>query len=343
MVANGRRRRVLVFVVRRLAGAALRGTRVRVAGIRAKALELEIGPRGRCDVSLDRREALKVFATAGAAVAVAPATASARERRTAPPDAVGMLYDATLCVGCKACMVACKEANDLAYDDPGSRWDAPVDLTANTKTVIKNYEDGGDQSFMKAQCMHCIDPACVSACMLGSLQKREHGIVTWEADRCVGCRYCQVACPYNVPRFEWDKANPKIVKCEMCAHLIAQGGEPACVTACPRDAITFGKYEDLLAEAKQRVAADPDRYEQKVFGETDGGGTQVLMLSHAGVPFTALGLPDLGEQAVPALPEGVQHFIYKGFVAPVALYAALVAVVWRNRRAAAEQDSPEEV
>jgi Fe-S-cluster-containing dehydrogenase component len=285
-------------------------------------------------VSLDRREALKVMAGAGAAVAAAPAPVSARPRRTAPPDAVGMLYDATLCVGCKACMVACRKANDLAYDDPDSLWDAPIDLTANTKTVIKYYGAGGGQSFMKAQCMHCIDPACVSACMLGSLQKREHGIVTWDADRCVGCRYCQVACPYNVPRFEWDKANPKIVKCEMCAHLIAQGGEPACVTACPRDAIIFGAYTDLLAEAKRRIAAEPERYEQKVFGERDGGGTQVLYLSQAGVSFAALGLPQLGDRSVPELPESVQHFIYKGFVAPVALYAALAAVMWRNRRAA---------
>lgn len=292
-------------------------------------------------MSLDRREALKVFAAAGAAVAAGPAPAAARERRKAPPDAVGMLYDATLCVGCKACMVACKDANELGYDDPAARWDAPVDLTANTKTVIKYFAGGGEQSFMKAQCMHCIDPACVSACMLGSLQKREHGIVTWDAERCVGCRYCQVACPYNVPRFEWDKANPKIVKCEMCSHLVAQGGEPACVTACPRQAIIFGPYEAMLSEARRRIEAQPERYEQKVFGESDGGGTQVLMLSHAGVPFTALGLPDLGERAVPELPESVQHFIYSGFIAPVALYGALAAVMWRNRRAAAQQTEEE--
>jgi formate dehydrogenase beta subunit len=282
-------------------------------------------------MSLHRREALKVLATAGAAATV-PATAHARPAKRAPADAVGMLYDATLCVGCQACMVACKEANDLSYDQPDGRWDAPIDLSANTKTVIKVYEENGVHSFMKAQCMHCIDPACVSACMLGAYQKREFGMVTWDGDKCVGCRYCQIACPYNVPRFEWDKAIPKMVKCEMCAHRVVEGLEPACVEVCPRDAIIFGSYTDILAEAKRRVAAQPDRYEQKVFGEKDGGGTQVLYLTHAGVPFTALGLPDLGEVSVPHLPETVQHFIYKGFVAPVALYAALATVMWRNRR-----------
>jgi Fe-S-cluster-containing dehydrogenase component len=292
-------------------------------------------------VALDRREALKVMATAGAAVALKPAPASARPPRAVPADAVGMLYDTTLCVGCKACVVACKEANGLGVDDTDARWDTPLGLTSNAKTVIKYYDGGSTESFMKAQCMHCVDPACVSACMLGSLQKREHGIVTWEADRCVGCRYCQVACPYNVPRFEWDKPNPKIVKCEMCAHLIADGGQPACVTACPRAAIIYGDYQELLAEAKGRIAAAPGRYEPNVYGEVEGGGTQVLYLSHAGVPFTALGLPDLGAVPVPHLPESVQHLVYKGFVAPVALYTALAAVMWRNRRT--ERATEEEI
>jgi Fe-S-cluster-containing dehydrogenase component len=291
-------------------------------------------------MSLHRREALKVLATAGAAAAV-PATAHARPAKTAPADAVGMLYDATLCVGCKACTVACKEANGLGYDQPDARWDSPVDLTANTKTVIKSYEADGVQSFMKAQCMHCIDPACVSACMLGAYKKREFGMVTWEGDKCVGCRYCQIACPYNVPRFEWDRALPKMVKCEMCAHRVVEGLEPACVEVCPREAVIFGTYTDMLAEAKRRIADDPDRYEPKVFGETEGGGTQVLYLSAAGVPFTALGLPALGDVSVPHLPESVQHFVYNGFVAPVALYAGLAAVMWRNRRVNEQQNAEE--
>jgi Fe-S-cluster-containing dehydrogenase component len=283
-------------------------------------------------MSLDRRAALKVLATAGAATAAAPAVVHARPPKTAPPDAAGMLYDATLCVGCKACMVACKEANDLGYNDASGRWDAPVNLSGTHKTVIKLYDEGDSSSFMKAQCLHCIDPACASACMLGAYKKREFGIVTWDKDKCVGCRYCQIACPFGIPRFEWDKALPKMVKCEMCAHLVVEGKEPACVEVCPREAIIFGPRADLLTEAKRRIAAEPDRYEPTVYGEKEGGGTQVLYLSKAGVSFQALGLPALGEQSVPHLPESVQHFIYQGFVAPAALYAALATVMWRNRR-----------
>jgi Fe-S-cluster-containing dehydrogenase component len=294
-------------------------------------------------MKLDRREALKVLATVGAATAAAPAVAEARPRKTAPDDAVGMLYDSTLCVGCRACMVACREANDLGYDDPTARWDAPVDLSGNTKTVIKLYDDGGPGAFMKAQCMHCIDPACVSACMLGAYKKREFGIVTWDGSKCVGCRYCQIACPYGVPRFEWDKALPKMVKCEMCAHRVVEGLEPACTEVCPRDAIVFGDYADLLARAKQRIADNPGVYEPHVYGETEGGGTQVLYLAGAGVSFQALGLPPLGDMSVPHLPESVQHFVYKGFVAPVALYAALAAVMWRNRRGEQDDAAHEEV
>jgi Fe-S-cluster-containing dehydrogenase component len=285
-------------------------------------------------MTLDRRTALKVLASAGAAAGAAavPAPVHARPRKVVPDDAVGMLYDATLCVGCKACVVACKEANDLGRDGPDPRWDAPSGLSGNAKTVIKLYEEDGASSFMKAQCLHCVDPACASACMLGAFRKREFGIVTWDGDKCVGCRYCQIACPYNIPRFEWDSAVPKMVKCEMCAHRVVQGQEPACTEVCPREAIIFGSYTDMLAEARRRVAAAPERYEPRIFGETEGGGTQVLYLAGAGISFQDLGLPDLGEQPTAHMSESVQHFIYRGFVAPVALYAGLAAAMWRNRR-----------
>jgi Fe-S-cluster-containing dehydrogenase component len=285
-------------------------------------------------MTMDRRHALKVLAAGGAAVggAAVPAPLHARPRREAPADAVGMLYDATLCVGCQACMVACKEANGLPSEGSDPRWDTPVNLTGKTKTVIKLYEEDGASSFMKAQCLHCIDPACASACMLGAYRKREFGIVTWDKDKCVGCRYCQIACPYNVPRFEWDRAAPKMVKCEMCAHRVVEGLEPACTEVCPREAVIFGSYTEMLTEARRRIAQDPDRYQPTVYGEKEGGGTQVLYLAGADVSYQDLGLPDLGEQPVPHMPESVQHFIYKGFVAPVALYAGLAAAMWRNRR-----------
>jgi Fe-S-cluster-containing dehydrogenase component len=297
-----------------------------------------------------RRVFLQVVAGGGAAVAGSALPAQAREAKTVPPEALGMLYDTTLCIGCKTCVVACREANGLEPDRsgiPGERYQAPLDLNAKTKNVIKLYKGEQQTSYFKAQCMHCVDPACAGACMLGSLHKDETtGVVTYDASYCVGCRYCQMACPFNVVKFEFDKAVPKIVKCELCRHrapagtqLVQVGGlshypatmGPACCEVCPRQAVIYGKREELLAEAKRRIAEHPGKYfEDRVYGESDGGGTQVLYLSH--VPFVKLGLPTLGEEGVPHVAYAIQEGVYKGFIAPVALYAALGAVMVRNRK-----------
>lgn len=282
-------------------------------------------------MAITRRRALQV-ALAGAAAAVAKPIHAASEPRVAPPDAVGLLYDSTLCIGCKTCMVACREANGLEPDTSWSNglYQAPLDLNEKTKTVIKLYEDGNQRAFMKAQCMHCVDPACASACMLGAFKKREHGIVSYDPALCVGCRYCEVACPYNVPKFEWSKAAPKMVKCELCKDRLAVGKQPACTDVCPRKAVIFGSRDDLLKEAHRRLAENPGKYVQKVYGENDGGGTQCLYISN--VAFEKLGLPVLGERSTPTLQRTIQHSIYKGFAAPVGLYAVLGAVMLRNRR-----------
>jgi Fe-S-cluster-containing dehydrogenase component len=300
---------------------------------------------------MDRRSLLKGLAVAGAGAAAGSTTAAASEAPQAPPDAVGMLYDATRCIGCRACVTACKIANDL----PGNLYDPPNDLDGYTKNIIKKYEvDGQIASYMKAQCMQCVDPGCTNACMIGALKKREgdFGVITWEGGRCIGCRYCQVACPYNVPKFQWGSANPKIVKCELCLHIIKdpetgelrEGALPGCCKSCPKEAVIFGKLTDLMADAKDRIARHPDRYwgpegTPKIFGEKDGGGTQVLYL--AGVDFENLGLPPLGEQGSAHLARIIQHSTYKGFIAPVALYAVLGAVIWRNRRSASKTEGGE--
>ena len=291
-------------------------------------------------MGISRRAALKTALVLGAAAAGArPAKAAVLAQ--APADAVGLLYDTTLCIGCKTCMVACNEANALPADttlSPARLYHAPADLNARAKTVIKLYADadGMTRSYLKAQCMHCVDPACATACMLGSLQKREFGIVTYDPDLCVGCRYCEVACPYNVPKFEWSSAAPKIVKCELCKDRLAEGKQPACAEVCPRGAVIYGKYTDLLAEAHQRLERNPDGYVPKVYGEKDLGGTQVLYLSN--VEFEKLGFRFSGDKPVPELQQTVQHGVYKGFAAPVALYALLGAVMFRNRR---KGDQPE--
>jgi Fe-S-cluster-containing dehydrogenase component len=221
-------------------------------------------------------------------------------------------------------------------------YDAPVDLSGSTKNVIKLYREGDKVSYMKAQCMHCVDPACASVCMISAFRKDHYGIVSYDPGKCVGCRYCQVACPFNVPRYEWNTPFPKIVKCEMCRHRLAEGKLPACVEVCPRQAVIFGKLDELKADAGRRLAADPGRYYPKVYGETDGGGTQVLYLSAAGIPFEKLGLPDLGDQPVPELSESLQHAVYQGFIAPAVLYGALGLVIYRNRKRTTEEEEEEE-
>jgi formate dehydrogenase beta subunit len=285
-------------------------------------------------MGITRRAALQAMIAAGATAAT-PRAATAAALPAAPADALGLLYDATLCIGCKACTVACREANGLAVDttgSPGGLYQAPVDLSPRAKTVIKLYREGAVHSYVKAQCMHCVDPACASACMLGALKKREFGIVSYDADLCIGCRYCEVGCPFGVPKFEFAKAAPKIVKCELCKERLASGQEPACTDVCPRNAVVFGRRTELLSDAKRRIAESPGRYVPKVYGETDGGGTQVLYLSH--VPFDKLGLPTLGDEPAPQLARSIQHGVYRGFIAPAALYAALGMVMLRNRRSA---------
>lgn len=288
-----------------------------------------------------RRKMLKTIA-GGAAVGAVGLTASsvivdaAESKPEASPERLGMLYDTTLCIGCKACVTACYQANDLEPDRGQSEglWQAPSDLNANTKNIIKLYKegDGSVRSYVKRQCMQCNEPACAAACMFHALKKdAKTGVVSWHGEGCVGCRYCQVGCPYNIPKFEWAKFNPRIVKCELCQHRFKDGKGPACCEVCPRGAVIYGKTEDLLAQAKKRVADNPGKYYQdRVYGETEFGGTQVLYLSH--LPFEKLGLPDNYHESIPHEVHKVQGKIYYGFIAPVLAYAACVYGINVNKK-----------
>ncbi len=293
---------------------------------------------------MERRRFLQSLAVMGSATALGRAAQASASG--APAEAVGMLYDATLCIGCKTCVVKCRETNHLAPQrtrkDLGLH-DMQTDLDFDTRTVIKLYKKTGagagpDTAFTKEQCMHCLDPACVSACMLGALQKREFGVVTYRPELCIGCRYCQIACPFGVPKFDFASATPRISKCELCMPRLLEGKEPACTEVCPRKAIIYGKREALLAEAHARLAKQPRRYFPKVYGEHDAGGTQVLYLNPAGLPFDKVGLPALGDESVPHLSNTIQKSLYQGMLTPAALYAALLFVVRRNQKTEAGDD-----
>jgi formate dehydrogenase beta subunit len=289
---------------------------------------------------ITRRSVVSGLAAAvgGTGTALAASSAQASSNGTQPTpstEAVGMLYDTTLCIGCNACVVACNEANDLPADTSAAQglWQMPADLNAQTKNIIKLYQDEESEqsSFVKRQCMHCLDPACVTGCPFTSLTKDERtGIIKWNASQCIGCRYCEVACPFEVPKFEWDRFNPKIVKCEFCNHRLVEGGAPACTDVCPTSAVVFGLRDELLSEAKLRIERSPDRYVDHVYGEVEAGGTQVLYLSH--VPFEKLGLPSLSATSLGWYGTWVHALLYKWLMLPAALYAAVAWVMHRRWR-----------
>jgi Fe-S-cluster-containing dehydrogenase component len=300
-------------------------------------------------MKITRRNALKTVAAAGAAMAIAE-PAEARVARVPGAADHAMLFDATLCVGCRACQTACKAANGLPPDERtvnGGVYDAPLDLNGSTKNVIKLARQGEATAYVKAQCMHCADAACVSVCMAGALHydPKMPGVVVYNDVTCVGCRYCQIGCAFNVPKFQWSKAlpfpvadQPRIVKCELCRERPLVNGKwpgPACCEVCPRAAVVYGRRGELLQEAKQRIAASPGKYfEDRVYGETDGGGTHVLYLSPKELSFAALGLPGLPHEPLPEMGEKVQHAAYKWGIAPLALYATLTIVQLRARKKA---------
>lgn len=302
-------------------------------------------------MTVSRRTLLKTLAAGGAATAAAavavPAAASSEGPPPVPPDARGLLYDSTLCIGCQTCTVACQRATGMPVDKNvreirGAPYDFPTDLNGYNRTVIKVAKKEDRWAFVKMQCMQCLEPSCTKACMLGSLKKREHGVVTWDQTRCTGCRYCQISCPYNVPKTQWDSATPRIVKCELCLKRTDGKTGSACAQVCPREAILYGTREELLATAKGRIAANPKKYNPKVFGEHDGGGNQSMILAPAGMDFTDLGLPQLTETPPSRLAMNIQHTAYKGFIAPVVLYVAAAVAIFRNTRAEKQGATHEE-
>lgn len=218
-----------------------------------------------------RRDFLRSALAAGTIVgAGGTATAvQARETHKVPDEAIGLLYDATLCVGCKACVAACKAANDnpAEFSTVDKLWDTPLDTSGHTFNIIKMYRNGtmdtkdaetNGYAFMKTSCMHCADPSCVSACPVSAMTKNpENGIVEYNPDKCIGCRYCVAACPFGIPKYQYDDPTGRIGKCELCRHRHKDGHYSACAEVCPTGATLFGRTEDLLAEAKRRLALKP--------------------------------------------------------------------------------------
>lgn len=212
-----------------------------------------------------------------------------------------ILVDVTRCNGCESCTEACVSAN---RQDPAAagidRATTRDGLSANRLCTVVPAAKG---RFARKSCMHCLEPSCVSACLVGGLEKTPEGPVVYEPDKCIGCRYCMLACPFHVPRYEWDRVAPFMRKCDMCADRLHEGGVPACVEACPSGALAFGERDALLEQAHDLIRKDPDRYLQRVWGETELGGTCVLYVSD--VDLAAVGWPSADTAPIPELTDAV--------------------------------------
>lgn len=249
-------------------------------------------PQGSTQIS--RRQFICLTAVAaGSAVLAAnlPRAAQASEAVDAS-QSPATLIDVSRCIGCGSCQRACNEVKA----QPASAAESPT-LSAQNFTIVDRYElTGGVERNVKRQCMHCLQPACVSACTVGALKRVEPGIVTVDASKCIGCRYCQYACPFNVPTFAWEGALGVIRKCDFCQDRLAAGEKTACSAACPTGALKGGTREAMLAEAHARIKANPDRYVDHVYGEHEVGGTARLYISD--VAFEELKFPKLAETRV---------------------------------------------
>jgi len=263
-------------------------------------------------MNVNRRQLFKLAAAAGAGAAL-PVGRTAKAALSRPsPEARAVLVDTTNCVGCRSCEMACSEANKLPepaadVDLASYRPTGPDQFTVVNQGTQKS--PAGEDRFAKSQCMHCVEPACVSGCVVRALEKTKNGPVIYHADRCLGCRYCMIACPFSVPKYQFTKVVPVVRKCTFCAERQAEGKPPACAEACPNGALTFGKRSELIEEAKKRVYGTPGKYVPKIYGEDEAGGTSWLYISD--VPFESLRMPqgvvaksypEMADRALSAVP-----------------------------------------
>ena len=254
----------------------------------------------------------------------------------------GVLVDLTRCIGCRGCQVACKSWNDrkTGKTTHGGEFTNPKELNSDTFTRISFVEQGKEGkpvwNFVKDQCMHCQDPACLSACPVGAFTRSPEGAVNYTFEKCIGCRYCMVACPFNIPKYEWQSTSPWIRKCTFCADRISEGMAPACIKTCPSGAMLFGNRMDILKEAEKRLKNNPDKYVNHIYGKEEAGGTSWVYLS--AVPFDQLGfntkvpnakLPDLTWNMLSDIP---------GKVGALVIGLGLIAA-FRNRGSGADESS----
>jgi len=278
---------------------------------------------------MNRRRFLNTLGVAGVSTVVTGGGDAEARTVVAAPNAYGVLVDTTLCAGCRNCEVVCAETNRLPVPDidDESAFEAERTTSETQWTVVNRYETDAGEVFRKSQCMHCIQPACASACLTKAMVKTDEGPVIWREDKCMGCRYCMISCPFDAPKFEYHSAVPKIQKCVMCWDRIREGGQPACVENCPGEALTFGKRSELIREARRRIHTAPDDYHDHIYGEHEAAGSGFLYIGS--VPPEQLGLRT--NVRTDSYPELTKSFLYSVPVI-LTLWPALLLALSRATR-----------
>ena len=263
-------------------------------------------------MGINRRNFFKALGATGAAVALGKEV-KAENTEGNPVEFKAVLYDSTRCVGCQTCEYSCAEANNLPEPEDYPEAGVVRNTNENCRTVLNMYETSKGPVYVKRQCMHCNEPACAAACLTQAMKKTKEGPVVWRDEKCMGCRYCMISCPFDMPRFEYNSANPNITKCTMCAERQQEGKMPSCVENCPAEALMFGTRRELLAEAHKRIAENPDMYVNHIYGETEAGGTSFLYLSP--VPFEEIGFKtNIQKSSYPALTKSFLYSVPSVFV-----------------------------
>ncbi len=294
-------------------------------------------------MSLSRRKFLGWIGAAGMTAAVGrKASAATTHHFEGYPDSMAVLHDITLCIGCRRCEGACNAVNSLpAPEVPFTDLTVLENqrrTTSKTYTVVNQKPGNGSGSvFVKKQCNHCLEPACASACFVKAFTKTKEGAVVYDASVCVGCRYCMVACPFEIPTYEYDSAfSPRVMKCTMCHPRVMEGKLPGCVESCPTEALVFGRRDDLLKIARQRITRRPEKYIDHIYGDREMGGTSWLYLSN--VPFETIGMRmDLGVTPAPELTAGALGAVPMVVGLWPVLLTGIYAMSRRKEKIAAEE------
>ncbi len=263
---------------------------------------------------------------------------------TANKKNMSFLIDMTKCTGCRGCQVACKQWNQMEAEKTeffsGEGYENPPAMSEYTLTRIKfrDFEKNGQNefAFYKEMCMHCNEPACASVCPVGAFKKTKEGPVVYDDKLCIGCRFCMVACPFNVPKYEWSKALPLVKKCTGCHDRVIEGIKPACATTCPT-AISYGPRDEMLRKAERRLAAHPDRYVNHVYGKEEAGGTNVLYLTS--LPFDELGFKRVTMRPLPGYTWQALRLVPGIFLTVGGGLSALSWINHRKDRIRAEQQN----